>query len=155
MFTYRPSKASIWGHAIRPNDPFKAKQAVNRFFETFFEKLEPEWDTSRQFTLTLSWRTSALPRIEWAAEFLTPESQQWQKVMFIVTGDRISVPMGLLFPISVTEPASYEFLRRFSAEAPFKMSHKNFQVGITGKSGKLAWRKPDADITARLQEVIV
>jgi len=63
--------------------------------------------------------------------------------------------MGLLFPISVTEPASYEFLRRFSAEAPFKMSHKNFQVGITSKNGKLLWRKPDANIAARLQEVIV
>ena len=155
MFTYRPSKSSIWGHAIRPKDPLKAKLAVNGFFETFFEKIEPEWDTTRQFTLTLSWRTSVLPHVEWAAEFLKPEGQRWQQVMFIVTGDRIGFPMGLLFPISATEPASYEFLRRFSAQTPFKMSHKNFQVGVIGKSGKLAWRKPDADIASRLQEVIV
>jgi hypothetical protein len=129
MFTYRPSKDSIWGHAIRPKDPLKAKLAVNRFFETFFEKQDPEWDTTRQFTLTLSWRASALPCVEWAPEFLTQEGQRWQKVMFIMTGNRISFPLGLTFPISATEPASYEFLRWFSTEAPFRMSPKNFNVG--------------------------
>ena len=144
-----------WGHVIRPKDPLKAKQKVNAFFETYFGRLEPEWDTTRQLTFTLGWKTSVLPNLDWPEEFLKPGNEKWQRVMFMLTGDRVMFVGGLLIPISLTEPASYEFLGRFSADAPFKMSPKHFQVGILGKTGKLAWRKPDADIAARLQELIV
>jgi hypothetical protein len=51
-------------------------------------------------------------------------------------------------------PASFEFLRRFSADAPFKMSARHFMVGITAKKGKFAWRKPAAEIAAKLEEYI-
>jgi hypothetical protein len=155
MFSYRPPKGSCWGHVIRPRDPFKAKQRVNVFFDTYFEHLDPEWDTTRQFTLKLHWKTAALPNVEWPEELLKPENEQWQRVMFIVTGDRITFPLGLMFPISSSNPTSYEFLGRFSAEAPFKMSPKYFQVGIPCKNGKLAWRKPDTQIAAKLQEFIM
>lgn len=166
MFIYRPSKGNCWGHAIRPRDTLKGRRALHRFFETFFEEFNPEWDKTNEFkirsaiALTLSWRTSVLPRVERAAEFLAPEGQEWQKVRFHLMetsglGNRISFPLGLQFPLSVTEPTSYEFLRQFSAEAPFKMSYKNFQVGVIGKNGKLAWRKPDANIASRLHEAIV
>src|ERR1035438_752348 len=139
MFSYRPPKNSCWGHSIRPKDPLKAKQRVNTFFETYFMRLDPEWDTTRQFTLTLTWKTSSLPNIE-SAENLE------QQVLFIVTGNRVMFPGGLWIPISSADSASYEFLGRFSADAPFKMSPKHFQVGILGKTGKLALREPDADI---------
>ena len=155
MFIYRPSKGNMWGHALRPRDPLKAKPAVNRFLETFFETSDPQWDAYGQSTLSLSWRTSVLPQVEWAAEFLTLAGRRSQQVTFLLIrtpalGSRISFPLGLPFPLSVTEPASYEFLRRFAAEAPFKMNAKNFKVGIIHKNGKLASRKPDAGIAARL-----
>jgi hypothetical protein len=100
-----------------------------------------------------------LPQVEWVAEFLTPKGQEWQREHFHLTessglGNRIGFLFGLKFPLSVTEPASYEFLRRFSAEAPFKMSYKNFQVGVICKNGSLAWRKPDANIALRLREAV-
>jgi len=111
--------------------------------------------STRQLTFALSWKTSALPKSDWPEEFLKPENEKWQRVLFILTGDRVMFPGGLLIPISPMESASYVFLSRFSTDAPFKMSPKHFQVGILGKTGKLAWRKPDADIAARLQEVLV
>jgi hypothetical protein len=154
MFLYRPPKSSCWGNAIRPKDPIKAKAKVNDFFAAYFEPLEPEWDPSRQMTLTLNWKTSILPRVEWAPEYSKPGNEQWQKVMFIVTGDRIIFMLGLVFPISVNDLASYEFLRQFSENAPFKMSAKHFQTGLVGKNGKLAWRKPDPGVAARLHEFI-
>jgi hypothetical protein len=156
MFSYRPPKSSIWGAAIRYRDPLKAKEKVNAFFATYFERLEPEWDTSRQFNVSLYWNTSRLPNLEWPPELLKPENQKWQRVFFLITGDRISFLNGLLFPISSSAAASYEFLARFAEDAPFKMSAKHFQVDVPlGKKGNFAWRKPDATITARLQEVIV
>ena len=155
MFAYRPPKGSIWGGAIRPKDPLKAKHAVNTFFATYFERLDPEWDTTRQFNLSLSWNTSALPKVEWHEEFLKPENQRFQKVLFMITGDRISFPLGLFIPISSSDAASYEFLKRFAVDAPFKMSAKHFMVSVPlGKKGNFAWRKPDANIAARLQEVV-
>ncbi|HEY4416362.1 MAG TPA: hypothetical protein VGO57_11780 [Verrucomicrobiae bacterium] len=149
MFSYCPPKSSCWGHAIRPNDPLKAKQKVNAFFETYFERLDPQWDTTRQLTLKLNWNVSALPNVE------SPEDLQRQ-VLFGLTGNRI-IFLGFWIPISCTEPASYEFLRRFSADAPFKMTAKNFKVGPSlGKGLDLGvLRKPDATIVARLQSVLV
>ena len=148
MFSYRPPKGICWGHSIRPKDPLKAKQRVNSFFETYFKRLDPEWDIRRQFTLTLNWKASALPNVD------SPEDLH-QKVLFIVTGNRVMFPGGLWIPISSSDSASYEFLARFSADAPFKMSPKHFQVGLRGKTGHISFRKPDSDIAARLQQVVV
>jgi len=62
----------------------------------------------------------------------------------------------LSIPISPQEAASYEFLGRFGASSPFKISPKHFSVVVrTGKKGTLAGRKPDTDIIARLQSVLV
>ena len=121
---------------------------MNAFFETYFKRLDPEWDTTRQFTLTLNWKASVLPNID-------PRGDLNQQVLFIVTGDRVLFPGGLWIPVSTADPASYKFLGQFSAEAPFKMSARHFQVGILGKTGKLSFRKPDGDIAARLRQVIV
>jgi hypothetical protein len=148
MFSYRPPKGSCWGHCIRPKDPLKAKQRVNSFFETYFKRLDPEWDISRQSTLALNWKASALPNVD------SPEDLQ-QQVLFIVTGNRVMFPGGLWIPISPSDSGSYEFLRRFSADAPFKMSPKHFKVGVLGKTGHISLRKPDSDIAARLQQVVV
>lgn len=154
MFSYRPPKSSFWGHAIRPADPLKAKQKVNAFFETYFQKLEPEWDTTRQLTFELNWKNSVLPNLDWPEDYLKPGNEGWRRVVFVLTGNRIMF-LHFVFPISPQEPASYEFLGRFATEAPFKMSPKHFQVGIPCKNGKLAWRKPDAGIAVRLAEFIV
>ncbi len=76
MFSYRPPKSNCWGHALRPKDPLKVKQKVNAFFETYFERLEPEWDPTRQMTLTLAWKVSALPNVDWSAEYLKPKNEK-------------------------------------------------------------------------------
>ena len=154
MFSYPPPKRSCWGHFIRPEDPLKAKQKVNTLFETYFQRLEPPWDTTRQLTLKLNWKSSVLPNIDWPEEYLKPENEGWQRVLLVLTGDRI-IFMNFVFPISPERPSSYEFLGRFAAEAPFKMSPKHFQVGKLCKNGSLAWKKPQGMIAARLEEFIV
>jgi hypothetical protein len=99
-----------------------------------------------------------LPNVNWHAVFLKPGNERSQGSLCMINlgnGSRISFGGGLLIPISPQEPASYEFLQRFSADAPFKMSAKHFMVGVSiGKNGNLAWRKPEAEIAARLNEVI-
>jgi hypothetical protein len=35
------------------------------------------------------------------------------------------------------------------------MSAKHFMVGVIAKNGSFAWRKPDAEIAAKLEAVIV
>lgn len=127
---------------------------MNAFFETYFQPLEPQWDTTRQFTLTLNWNRSVLPNLDWPDEYLKPENESWQRVLLVLTGNRVMF-MHLVFPISAEELSSYEFLGRFAAEAPFKMSPKHFQVGKLFKNGKLSWRKPDAATSARLQEFLM
>lgn len=107
-------------------------------------------------TSTLRWRTAILPNVAWPEEYLRPEGQKWQEILFMFTGDRVMFPMGILFPISPSESSSYEFISRLSASAPFKMSPKYFSVIIrTGKEGTLVSRKPDADIFGRLSDAIL
>ena len=150
MFNYTVPKSSCWGHVIRPKDPVKAKQRVNAFFETYFEKLSPDWDVTRQMTVVLSWRTSILPNVEWPDESLQPA-----KVLFLLTGDRVIFMSGILFPISSSGSASYEFLRRFVSDAPFRMSPRNFRVSVPGKPSKWRWAKPEGEIAERLHAVFV
>ena len=151
MFNYSVPKSSCWGHVIRPKDPAKAKQRVNAFFETYFERLVPEWDVTRQISQVFSLRTSVLPNVDWQ-DFSDPENQG---VFFILTGNRIIFPGGIAFPISSSEPASYEFLRRFVSDAPFRMSPQNFRVRVLGASGRWAWKKPEGEVAGRLRTVFV
>jgi hypothetical protein len=125
------------------------------FFETYFEGPYVEKPDGG---LSLSWKESALPNIDWDPELLLPENERFKKVLFLVSsmaGDRISFPLGLLIPISATDPSSFEFLKKFSEDAPFKFSAKHFKVGLpTGKKGKLAYRKATGEIAARLASAV-
>ena len=153
MFVYRPSKDMCWGHALRPKDADwrVAKQRLEGFLGLYFETLEHKDDSN----FIVRWKDSALPNISWPEEFLTPEYQKQREILFLFLGERVGFPLGLLIPISPHEPSSYEFISRFSASAPFKMSPKHFSVVVrVGKKGMLADRKPDATITQRLNEAL-
>jgi len=120
------------------------------FLHAFFERVEQQSPT----TWVLAWKDSVLPKVEWPDAFLGPDKQKLRQFLFMVMGTRVAFPIGIVFPLSSTEPASFEFLKRFSADAPFKMSAKHFMVGITAGNGKFAWRKPDPVIAAKLEEFI-
>lgn len=150
MFVYRPSKGSCWGHSIG-KDAVKAKVKLEALFCTYFERVEQQSPT----TLVLAWKDSVLPKVEWPAAFQGPENQKVRQFLFMVREDGVMFPMGIVFPLSPAELSSFEFLRRFSADVPFRMNAKHFWVGVVGKSGSFAWRKPDAEIAARLEEFIV
>lgn len=123
---------------------------LEAFFDAFFERVEQHDSTAG----VLAWKDPVLPRVEWPDLFLGPDSQKLRQFLFRVMGNRVSFVMGIVFPLSICEPASFEFLKRFSAAAPFKMSAKHFMVGVTAESGKFAWRKPDADILVKLEECV-
>jgi hypothetical protein len=155
MFVYSPPKASIWGHALRPRDPQKAAEKLRIFFETYFEgpyQLDPSG------AYELSWKESVLPNIDWDPTLLLPENERFRKVSFLMSslsGDRVSFPLGLLIPISATDPASYEFLKNLCRDAPFKFSAKYFKVGVAvGKKGKIAYRKATDEVAARLASAV-
>jgi hypothetical protein len=142
----------VWGHASRPKDPGEAKARIDAFFDNYFERVEADGQDGPTRTCKLNWKRSALPNAEWPAYFLKPENKHLRLILFLFMGDRISFPLGIVFPIPLTAPASYDFLRAFSASAPFKMSAKHFSVVIpSGKSGKYAARKPDEEPLARLK----
>lgn len=149
MFVYRPPKASCWGHSFG-KDQTKGIPKLEAFLDVFFERIEQQSPT----TLVLAWRESVLPKVEWPDVFIGPDTQKLRQFLCMVMGNRVMFPIGIVFPLSTTEPVSFEFLRRFSADAPFKMSAKHFMVGITAKNGRFAWRKPDADIAVKLEEFI-
>ena len=154
MFIYRPSKDMCWGHALRPKetDWRVAKQRFLDFLDVYFEMVERNEDSK----FVVRWKDSVLPNIAWPAEFLAPDQQKQREILFLFLGERVGFPLGLSIPISPQESSSYEFLGRFGASAPFKMSPKHFSVVVrTGKKGTLAGRKPDTDIIARLQAVLV
>jgi hypothetical protein len=153
MFVYRPTKDMCWGHALRPKaaDWRVAKQRLEGFLGIYFETLEHKDDS--QFIVR--WKESTLPNIAWPEEFLAPGYEKQREILFLFLGERVGFPLGLSIPISPQESSSYEFIGRFSASAPFKMSPKHFSVVVrTGKKGTLVDRKPDADILARLEAVI-
>jgi hypothetical protein len=149
MFVYRPPKGSCWGHSFG-KDQTTGLPKLDAFIDAFFERVEQQSLT----TLIVAWKDSVLPKVEWPGVFLGPDNEKLRPFLFMVIGNRVMFPMGMVFPLSTIEPASFEFLRRFSTDAPFKMSAKHFMVGITARSGKFAWRKPDADILAKLEEYI-
>ena len=143
-----------WGHALRPKgeDWRVAKKRLEDFLGKYFETLEHKDDSK----FIVRWKDSVLPNIAWPDEFLTPEFQKRQEILFLFLGERVGFPLGLLIPISPTSLSSYEFIGRFSASAPFKMSSKHFSVVVRiGKKGTLADKKPDAEILARLNEALL
>jgi len=154
MFVYRPPKGMCWGNALRPKDSDwqVAKQRLEAFLNTYFERVEQRnemWSAWR-------WKNSVLPNFAWPEEYLKPEHPKMQEIIIGFTGDRVMFISGLVFPISLREPSSYEFMRRFSANAPFKMSPKHFSVIVpVGNKGKCASRKPDAEIARRLNDVLL
>ena len=123
---------------------------LEAFFDAFCERVERQNPT----TLVLAWKDSVLPKVEWSPAFQGPENQKVRQFLLLVMGNRVMFPMGIVFPLSTSEPASFEFLRRFSTAAPFKMSAQHFMVGVIAKNGSFAWRKPDAEIALRLEEFV-
>ena len=150
MFIYRPPKSSCWGHALG-KDPVKAQARLDTFIATFFDRVELQTPT----TLVLAWKDAVLPKVEWPEPFLGPDRQKWRQCLFMVIGGRVAFPLGILFPLSLTDPASFAFLGRFSTEAPFRMSAKHFMVSVVNRSGKVVWRRPDDSTLARLEEFVV
>ncbi|HLX68263.1 MAG TPA: hypothetical protein VKV04_01430 [Verrucomicrobiae bacterium] len=148
MFVYRPPKGSCWGHALAKGP---GRMKVQEFIDAYFERVESQGLTS----LVLAWKSSVLPKVEWAEAFLGPENEIVRRFLFMERSGRVSFVMGIVFPLSTSDPASFEFLGRFSASAPFKMSAKHFMVGIVAGNGKFAWRKPDDEMIAKLEECIV
>jgi hypothetical protein len=142
LYIVRPPKGMCWGHAKNPHKKLEV------FFDAYFERVESQGPA----TLVLAWKESALPKADWPDAFLGPDKQMLRQFLFIVMGGRVMFPMGIVFPLAPTDPASFEFLSRFSADAPFKMSAKHFQVGVVHKNGNVAWRKPDAEIAAKLEK---
>jgi hypothetical protein len=116
---------------------------------------DPLW---LSFKGEVDWRNSALPKVEWPEEYLLPGNEKWRRSFFMVNlsaNGRITFPMGINIPIPSNEHASYDFLARFSADAPFKMKPDNFSSCVpVGDKGKWAFRKLEPEFVARLQEVI-
>jgi hypothetical protein len=149
MFVYRPPKDSCWGHSIG-NDWTSAQPKLEAFLDTYFDRVESQGPTS----WVLAWKDSVLPKIDWPEAFQGTENEMVRRFLFSAVGNRVMFPIGIVFPLSSTDPASFEFLRRFSADTPFKMSAKHFMVGVISAKGRFAWRKPDADIAAQLEDMI-
>jgi hypothetical protein len=145
----------IWGHAYRPKNSVEAQEKMNSFLDKYFERIEPDGRDGTCLTFKVNWKSTVLPNASWPEHFLKPESKHLRLIMFILIGDRISFPLGIVFPIPLNGPASYDFLKRFSLDAPFKMSAQHFNVVVPiSKKNKYAARKPDAETAARLNEAI-
>lgn len=143
-----------WGHAARPRDAVEANAKINDFFDRYFDRVEPDEHDGPTMTFKLNWKSAVVPNLEWPEYFLKPENKHLRLIMFIIMGERISFPLGIIFPIPLNDSASCDFLRRFSADAPFKMSAKHFSVVVPiGKGRKYAARRPGAEITSRLSEL--
>lgn len=115
---------------------------------------DPIW---LSFDCSLTWKAAALPHIESSEGFLGFPNATAASPIFSVNlrvGGRFMFPMGIAIPISPVESASYDFLRRFSSDAPFKMSPKHFQALLPNKRGTRIWKRPDGEIGDRLKEVI-
>jgi hypothetical protein len=153
MFIYHPPKSRNWGSMLRTKDPLKAKQMCDAFFEKYFDRVE---DPDPYAMLEFKWKSNALPKIEWPEEYLKPGYEHWKRIFVMGMGYRVMFMMGLPIPISPTEPASYEFLGRFSADAPFKMIPEHFSVvAPSGKKGKCVCGKPSGDIATRLNDALL
>jgi hypothetical protein len=120
---------------------------------------DPIW---LSFQCKLVWKKTALPSYENSGEVFSGFESSNGKIASPIFkanlrfGGRFMFVLGLLIPISASESSSYEFLKKFSADAPMKMNPKHFRVFTTGgKKLTKSWRKPDADIAAKLADAII
>src|SRR5262245_43169575 len=115
MFSYRPPKSSVWGHAIRPKNTELATQKLNVFLDAWFEPfVRDEGSYDSYYTCHLNWKSALLPNTDWPEEWLKPEYDRSRGSSCMVTlgnGSRISFGRGLMIPISPDDPSSYEFLK--------------------------------------------
>lgn len=151
----RPGIPDSMDWILAPGD---YQRAINLILECPPASKQPGDPLWLSFKCSLDWKNSALPKVEWPEDFLKPGNEKWRLSFITVNlraGGRISFLMGMNIPIPSNEHASYDFLERFSADAPFKMSPKNFSSFVpVGNKGKWAFRKLEPEFAARLREVI-
>ncbi len=118
---------------------------------------DPIW---LEFEASVAWNESVLPAVEWHPEFQGPPvgnhhlKHTWYQIRLKDRG-LIQFMLGVLIPIPVDDPASYDFLRQFCADAPFKINPAKFLVSTpVGKKGNWAFRKPNEEVLERLIKVL-
>jgi hypothetical protein len=139
---------------LKPDDYSRAAGFILEGYPWPEPPANPIWLT---FVLPLKWKPSVLPKLAWPSEEYAREALEmgWHILMNVFLRNRSFVTTSLQIPLSSKEPASYDFLGRFGADAPFKMNVKHFRViEPSGKKGSPASRKPDPAMAARLREVI-
>jgi hypothetical protein len=152
----------VFGNPTRPESlqweltPGNYQQAISFILEGYPWPKQPSDPIWLSLTFWLVWKASVLPKVDWPDRYLKPSHEKFRRSLFIVyLRNHGFIQTILVIPLSSKDPASYEFLGRFSADAPFKMNPKHFRVTEpAGKNGKLARRKPDAVVAARLHEAI-
>ena len=148
-----PTERKRWGWNLKQDDYL---QAVGFILEGYPWPQPPANPVALSFTLLLKWKSSVLPETDWPGEYAREVFETgWHVRMVAFLRNKSFVTTSLQIPLSSKEPASYHFLRSFSADAPFKMNPEHFRVfESTGTSGKLAQGKPDAIVAGRLHEAI-
>jgi hypothetical protein len=118
---------------------------------------DPIW---LEFEASVAWKESILPAVQWHPEFLGPPvgnhhpKHTWYQIRLKDRG-LIQFMLGVVIPIPVDDPASYAFLGKFCADAPFKINPDKFLVSTpVGKKGKWAFRKPNEDVQQRLRKAL-
>jgi len=154
IFLYRTPDMTA-GEACRPRDSAEAKEKFHSFLDKYFERVEPDEHNEFGMTFKLNWKSTALPNVKWPKQFLKAKNGHLRVMTFSLFGDRVSFRSGMMFPIPLKEPTSYNVLRQFSSETPFIMNTQHFWVVVPiGKKGRYVARRPDAEISARLNEAI-
>jgi hypothetical protein len=152
IFLYRAPLRTA-GEPYRPADSAQAKERFNSLLDKYFERAEPDEHNEYYTIFKLNWKSTALPNAAWPKQFLK-ENGRSRRIRFMLTKHSISFS-SIVFPIPLKEPASYDFLKQFSSETPFKMRVEYFSVAIPiGKNERYATRKPDAEMSVRLNEAI-
>ncbi|HEX7654290.1 MAG TPA: hypothetical protein VF607_12345 [Verrucomicrobiae bacterium] len=112
------------------------------------------------FETQAGWNEARLPAVQWYPEYEGPPmgtlelKKTWYQVHIQDRG-LIQFMLGITIPIPVDNPAAYDFLREFCADAPFKINPEKISVSTpVGKKGKWAFRKPSPEIAARIAAAV-